>query len=344
MSSNTYLCSSQADVFFERYDSRPFTFTIRNSDWSPVNITGWVLKLRVDTEEAPTDPATQIFELDGFLSNPGAGVVTFTPTQDQASLTAGTYYYKLEALLPSPTVATMVRGHWVVFDGLCEQAPATDVDICNLALSFIGDTSKVLSIRPPDNSVQSKLCAQMYPMALTATLEMHHWAFATRRAELELVDMTGAHDHAEHANHTHTWGANCDCTEWDYFYVLPNRLLRPISILPLNSSDDYTGSADFTIQKDYSNTVRLYTDVQNAVLLYTEYVDEPHLFPPNFRIVLAWHLASMLAGPLIKGDVGAAESKRCLQMMQMYMAKSTFADSNHRRVHPTQNPNWISSR
>lgn len=343
MSSNTYLCSSQANVFFERYDTRSFTFTIRNADWTPVNITGWVLKLRVDEEEAPTDPATQVFELDGVLTNPGAGVVSFTPTQDQASLVAGTYYYKLDALLPSPTVATLVRGHWVVFDGLCEQAPATEVDICNLALSFIGDTAKVLSIQPPDTSTQARLCAQMYPMALTATLEMHHWAFATRRAELALVDMTPIEEHVGH-EHEHVWGTNCDCSEWDYFYVLPNKFLRPIAVLPMGSTDDYTGSSDFTIQKDSLGTVRLYTDVKDAVLLYTEYIDEPQLFPPNFRIVLAWHLASMLAGPLIKGDVGAAESKRCLQMMQMYLAKSSSTDSHHRRVHPTQNPNWISSR
>ena len=34
---------------------------------------------------------------------------------------------------------------------------ASDVDVCNLALSHIGDTANVASINPPDGSVQSAL-------------------------------------------------------------------------------------------------------------------------------------------------------------------------------------------
>ena len=33
---------------------------------------------------------------------------------------------------------------------------ASNVDICNLALSLIGDVAKVSSITPPDGSVQSE--------------------------------------------------------------------------------------------------------------------------------------------------------------------------------------------
>ena len=52
----------------------------------------------------------------------------------------------------------------------------------------------------------------------------------------------------------------------------------------------------------------------------------------------------MLAGPLITGDVGAAESKRCVQMMAAYMGKASSADSNDRRVHPDHNVAWIAGR
>lgn len=327
MSVNTYLCASTANIYLERNDTRAWTVTLRNADWSPIDLTGWVIKCYVDQLEVPTSASTQVFELDGVLTAPTSGVVQFTLSASQAAIAANTYYFRIAALLPSPTVATLVRGRFVMFDGLCEQAPATEVDICNLALSLIGDTSKVLSIQPPDTSTQARLCAQMYPMALTATLEMHHWAFATKRAEL-----------------VETATATCDCPEWDYCYVIPNKMLRPIAVLAHGSTDDYSQSSDFTVQQDSTGIQRIYTDVEDAVLMYTEYVDDPQIWPPNFRMVLAWHLASMLAGCLIRGDVGAQESKRCLQMMSMYLSKSSSFDSGKRRVHPDKQAAWITGR
>lgn len=340
MSVNTYLCASTANIYLERNDTRAWTVTLRNADWSPIDLTGWVIKCYVDQLEVPTSASTQVFELDGVLTAPTSGVVQFTLSASQAAIAANTYYFRIAALLPSPTVATLVRGRFVMFDGLCEQAPATEVDICNLALSLIGDTSKVLSIQPPDTSTQARLCAQMYPMALTATLEMHNWAFATKRTECSAVTPPAE----GHEGHVHGSSATCDCSEWDYYYEIPNKMLRPIAVLPAGSLDDYSQSSDFTIQQDATGVLRLYTDVPDAILLYTELIDDPQVWPPNFRMVLAWHLASMLAGCLIRGDVGAQESKRCLQMMSMYLSKSSSFDSGKRRVHPDKQAAWITGR
>jgi hypothetical protein len=53
----------------------------------------------------------------------------------------------------------------------------------------------------------------------------------------------------------------------------------------------------------------------------------------------------MLAGPLIKGDVGAAEARRCSQMMAFYMSKATQHDSiNKQLVPPTHTAPWMSNR
>lgn len=89
---------------------------------------------------------------------------------------------------------------------------------------------------------------------------------------------------------------------------------------------------------------RLYTDCPDAVLIYTEYVVETHLFPPLFQMAVAWHLSSLLAGPIIKGEVGANESKRCLQMMMMYIGKASKADSDVRRIHVDKPTSWIAGR
>jgi len=52
----------------------------------------------------------------------------------------------------------------------------------------------------------------------------------------------------------------------------------------------------------------------------------------------------MLAGPILKGDVGAAEGKRCLEMVNVYLSQARASDSNQQRVKPTHTPAHISAR
>ena len=52
----------------------------------------------------------------------------------------------------------------------------------------------------------------------------------------------------------------------------------------------------------------------------------------------------MLAGPLLKGDVGAAESKRCVSAMQAYLSQAMVSDANQRKTKPTHMPAWMRAR
>jgi hypothetical protein len=52
----------------------------------------------------------------------------------------------------------------------------------------------------------------------------------------------------------------------------------------------------------------------------------------------------MLAGPIIKGDQGAAEAKRCAQMMAGWMAQAEASDANQRNVHVEHIVSWTSGR
>ena len=45
---------------------------------------------------------------------------------------------------------------------------ASAVDICNLALSHLGDTATVASLDPPEGSAQAEHCARFYPVARDA--------------------------------------------------------------------------------------------------------------------------------------------------------------------------------
>ena len=225
---------------------------------------------------------------------------------------------------------------------------ASVVDICNLALAHLGDNATIASIDPPEGSAQAEHCQRFYPMARDTLLEMHSWSFATKRAYGAEV--------------TNNWPM------WQYAYAMPGDAMDIISVLPPEALDDY--STHFTPQTypdfytNYSPSVAagqyvsqkfaietaddgseiILTNQIQAVLRYHSKVTDPTKFSPLFTMTLSWHLASMLAGPVIKGDQGAAEAKRCVAMMTMYLGKAMEADSNARKIKPEQIVPWIAGR
>lgn len=222
---------------------------------------------------------------------------------------------------------------------------ASDVDICNLALSNIGDTAAVVSISPPSGSAQAVHCARFYPIARDALLEEHDWDFTMKRAPLALL--------AEQPPST-----------WQYVYALPSDLLNAVAVLDPNATDDYSAgliqygsyqgppgamvgiftTQPYTIEIDAGGANVLYTNQQNAILRYTVQVTDTTKFPPTFRIALGHLLGSMLAGPVIKGAEGRAEMKAQLQMYAVALAVAKEIDSNSRNVKPIQSVGWIVNR
>lgn len=212
---------------------------------------------------------------------------------------------------------------------------ASEVDICNLALSHLGDEATVATIDPPEGSPQAGYCARFYPIARDALLEMHTWAFTLRRIQLALLP--------------NSWPA------WQFAYGRPSNTLKLLAVLPPDAMNDYTTALPggygvriepqpFTAEVDDKGRSVIYTNQQDAVLRYTALVKDTTKFPPLFVMALSWHLASLLAGPILKGDVGAAEGKRCAAMMQSYLAQAVVSDANQRKVQLDYAPPWIAGR
>ncbi len=212
---------------------------------------------------------------------------------------------------------------------------ASEVDICNLALSHLGDEATVATIDPPEGSPQAGYCARFYPIARDALLEMHAWAFTLRRVQLALLPSG--------------WPS------WKFTYARPSDALRLLAVLPPDAMDDNTMALPggygvitepqpFTTEVDDKGRSVIYTNQQNAVLRYTVPVKDTTKFPPLFVMALSWHLASLLAGPILKGDVGAAEGKRCAAMMQGYLSQAVVSDANQRKVKLEYSPPWIAGR
>jgi hypothetical protein len=207
---------------------------------------------------------------------------------------------------------------------------SSDVDICNLALSHLGDTATVASISPPEGSAQAEHCARFYPIARDGLLEMHAWGFATRRTPLALL-------------------ANPPASTWRYAYGVPADLLNALAVYGQNAEDDISAHGlltpqTFVIETEENGNSALLTDQPRAVLHYTVRVNDSERFPPLFVTTLALYLASMLAGPVIKGDAGAAMAQNLMKVMLAFLNKAAVADANQRRETATPLPDFILGR
>lgn len=229
---------------------------------------------------------------------------------------------------------------------------ASEVDIANLMLSRLGDDATVSNLSPPEGSAQAEHCAQFYPIARDSLLEMHDWNFATRRVALTPTTLPSN-------------------PSWAFAYLLPANFIRVIAVLPPNSPDDYAANlgnvpgyanyspvsqdpsfqtSSFYIPQDFAmetlsdGTQVILTNQDQATARVTLRITDTTKFSPLFVDTLGWYGASMLAGPILKGDVGAAEGKRCLQLAMGLFAKATTSDARQQQVRPFQNVPWIGNR
>jgi len=221
---------------------------------------------------------------------------------------------------------------------------ASEVDICNLALGHIGDSATVSSINPPEGSAQAEHCSRFYPMARDSLLEMHNWGFATKRTNLALL--------------------TSNFSEWKYCYAIPTDAVNLLAVLSSAATDDYSVPLQYSSSvmgvpiamggvyepQPYAaealddGTEVIYTNQDAAMLRYTSLISDTSKFSPLFVESLSWLLASYLAGPVIKGDAGAAESKRCMQAFLLAYGKATVSDANQRRTQIMQSVGWMAGR
>tara|TARA_Y100001937_G_scaffold127476_1_gene199862 strand:- start:977 stop:1645 length:669 start_codon:yes stop_codon:yes gene_type:complete len=221
---------------------------------------------------------------------------------------------------------------------------ATEIDICNLALAHLGDDATIASIKPPEGSAQAEQAARFYPIARNTLLEFHTWNFASKRTSLATVNNT--------------------IDQWEYAYAAPADMITPLAILSPTAQNDYatrmsSGDTPGGITSNFAPTILaghytpqqfviegdfIYTNQENALLRYQSLITDSTKFSPLFVVTLSWHLASMLAGPIIKGDQGRAESKRCTEIMTGYLTTAKQTDNLQRDITVEHIVPWTSGR
>lgn len=210
---------------------------------------------------------------------------------------------------------------------------SSEVDICDLALSHLGDEAGVTAISPPDGSVQAGHCARFYPIARGLLLEMHPWTFATKRVALAEV-------------------TNPSPDDWAYAYTLPSTCIRPLSaLLPgqperVFGTDTDAGSHPYIVEAAQDGTMVLYTNIETAVLRYIDSVTNTARFTPGFVVALARLLAAYLSGPIIKGETGIKVGQAQMQIFATEYARAAAANANvgKRNVYQSFTPSWLAAR
>ena len=196
---------------------------------------------------------------------------------------------------------------------------ANAVELSNMALSHLGSDAVVVSLSPPDGSVEAGHCARFYPIARKVLLTTFEWSFATKRATLAEVD-----------NDSHVWL---------FAYALPADCLKPWAILKAGATRE-SDSANYAIEDNV-----LYTNEENAVLRYTRDITDTTRFTAQFDSALSWVLASYLAGPLIKGNEGANASLKFLERAMQEGRNASASNANSQSTsHGDQTPAIIAAR
>lgn len=205
----------------------------------------------------------------------------------------------------------------------------SELTIWNLGLARVGGDANVSA--PNEQSREAELCRQFYAVARDSLLELHDWNFATTRAFLALSSSPS------------TWA------RWQFSYAAPANALRVFQVgtedvieayehtndalrIPLSTAPWHAQEADqFLREVAPDGTPLIYSNVPDAVARYTILVTDTGRFSPLFKDTLGWLLASYLAGPLLKGETGRAESQRLYGIALAMMGKGAASDANQRR-------------
>jgi len=143
-------------------------------------------------------------------------------------------------------------------------ASFTSIDICNLALTALGE-ERIVALT--DNTAQAQACKAFYDHAVEEVLRVAKWASILSRAELAQL-------------------ADAPLMGWGYQYQLPNNCLR---VWELQDSGGNKGHPWIKEGK------RLLTDMDEAFIVYASNAVDTSQYDSLLRSTIAYRLAYHLA-------------------------------------------------
>ena len=144
----------------------------------------------------------------------------------------------------------------------------TPVEICNLALSWLG-AKPIVSLE--DDTTEAALCKVNYPVARDVCLERGPWSFAINRANLPLATYTPDH-------------------RWSAAFLLPSDAVRVLEVNRLDANDP---TRDWAIEGRY-----IVLNGNECRVKYIKREEDTSVFSPAFSEAVATTLAAFLAPPI----------------------------------------------
>ena len=188
---------------------------------------------------------------------------------------------------------------------------ATPVDICNAALSLLGNPGDIVSISPVEGGRFAERCAREYPICRNSVLESYDWSFASRRAALSLLYK--------------------DFHGWGFAYAKPADAVSVISII--EEGDRYfENPRDFIIETDpKTGSELILTDVEDAYCRYQFYCTNTNRYTEKFCQAVTYLLAARLAGDIIKGTTGMKVAESLVKQYTVALTEAKHYDMKQRR-------------
>lgn len=189
-----------------------------------------------------------------------------------------------------------------------------EVDICNLALNFLGKgIIKSLS----ENTELARTCKLHYDRYRRILLKDYSWEFAERTMKLEPVEDFGD-----------------NVKGWDYVYRYPDDCLQVLKIYDGDDRRKDDKREKFFVQTvDYRlGTKVICCNLENAYMDYVSNEDDCNYFSEEFVEALAHYLAYGMAQALTGSE---AKAQTELQYMQTALYQAKLRTAREREHDPS---------
>lgn len=192
---------------------------------------------------------------------------------------------------------------------------ASEVDICNLALSHLGED---FIVALTDGTPRADLCTLHYPITRDEVLRSHRWNFAITRAELS-------------ANTDPAFG-------WDKSFVLPEDCLRVIEF-----NDTEIGAI---VGEEFAIEGRsLVTNAETAKIVYVRREDDTTAYDAIFIRALSLKLAVALSEGIRGTTEKTGELLAAYERITAPLARRVDSnEGSRRRGMLPLNSTWINAR
>lgn len=197
----------------------------------------------------------------------------------------------------------------------------TQREIYNMALANLGVSKKILDTSAPDKN--REILDVYWNVAVKQMLADFDWGFASNYRTLTVADNKPINK------------------KYEFAYDYPNDVLSPREIIGENVYVSFSNEKEKLQVVNYNGTTQIWCNVENAILRYTQNINEVGKFSNEFVIALSWLLA-YFACPSVVGS--RTQHVDCYQEYKEWCSSGQTIDANKDNNYDDYVNEWIEAR